>query len=37
MALPGAEADRDGDLVQALRDGDDQTFARIIDEWSSGW
>ena len=36
MALPGAEPECDGDLVQALRDGDDQTFARIIDEWSPG-
>jgi RNA polymerase sigma-70 factor (ECF subfamily) len=36
MALPGAEDEGDGALVKALLGGDQQAFARVIDEWSPG-
>jgi RNA polymerase sigma-70 factor (ECF subfamily) len=34
MVLPFVQEDPDEALVRALRAGDEQTFARIIDEWS---
>jgi RNA polymerase sigma-70 factor (ECF subfamily) len=36
MSFPVVQDERDDALVKALREGDEQIFARIIDEWSPG-
>lgn len=36
MALPGSQDEGDKGLVEALLEGDQDTFARIVDAWSPG-